>query len=106
MSLHEYLCSQAISANDPPFYALLFAMIRQADDRNLQRIRMCWPDKHIEMKARYNAPGGVLPDDGEVARDIIVDASGGVLWVCGECGHNNSQMVEVCEECDMGRGGK
>lgn len=63
MSLHEYLCSQAISREDPPFYALLFAMIRKADSENVTKIRAAWPEQWAEMQARYHAPGGVLPED-------------------------------------------
>jgi hypothetical protein len=63
MSLHEYLISQEISAEDYPFYALLFAMMRQADDLNASKIRAEWPEKWAEMEARYHTPGGKLPDD-------------------------------------------
>lgn len=105
MSLHEYLCSQAISAEDPPFYALLFAMIRQADTDNVEKIKRAWPDKWEEMQARYNAPGGILPEDGiESTGDQVVDAGGKVLWVCSACGNRNPQHFDTCDNCDTARG--
>ncbi|WP_029108699.1 hypothetical protein [Mycobacterium sp. URHD0025] len=65
MSLYDYRASQPISAIDTPFYALLMAAIRKADSQNAARLRMAFPHIHAEFQARYNAPGGVLPDDPE-----------------------------------------
>ena len=62
MSLIEYLESRRIAAADYEFYALLFAMIRKADNENLEKIRMAWPEKYTEFVARYNAPGGALSE--------------------------------------------
>lgn len=45
------------------FYALIMAAMRQADTDNAERLRRCWPDVWQELHARYNAPGGILPDD-------------------------------------------
>jgi hypothetical protein len=105
MSLHEYLCSQAISKGDPPFYALLMAMIRGADSDNIEKIKRAWPEKFAEMQARYHAPGGILPEDGvESLGDQVVDASGAVLWVCSACGERHSQALDTCENCDTARG--
>lgn len=106
MSLHEYLCSQAISREDPPFYALLFAAMRTADSDNVEKIKAAWPERWAEMQARYNAPGGILPEDGiESTGDQVVKASGAVLWVCAACSHENPMHVERCESCDTERGG-
>lgn len=63
MSLHEYLCSQAIHEGDPPFYALLFALMRAADSGNAAKLRALFPDEWEELQARYDAPGGLLPTD-------------------------------------------
>lgn len=104
MSLHEYLCSQAIGAEDPPFYALLFAMIRQADSDNTEKIRRCWPEKFAEMRARYNAPGGVLPGDEDRPPDVVVEVSGAVKWVCSVCGERNAIGINTCPDCDTERG--
>ena len=60
MSLHEYVMSRRIAAEDYPFYALIMAAMRQADDINLQKLRFAWAEVAIELKERYNAPGGAL----------------------------------------------
>ena len=104
MSLHEYLCSQAISAGDPPFYALLFAMIRKADSENASKICRCWPEKFREMQRRYNAPGGIIALGEELPEDLIVKASGASVWRCSTCGHENGLGLSECEECITKRG--
>jgi hypothetical protein len=63
MSLYDYKVSQQIDADDPPFYALIMAALRKADSDNAQRLRSAWPNVCDEMQARYNAPGGVLPEE-------------------------------------------
>lgn len=60
MSLHEYQVSQRISANDPPFYALIMAAFRKADTDNLGKLRCAFPVEWIEFEMRYHAPGGLL----------------------------------------------
>lgn len=65
MSLYDFRWSKLLLANeDPPFYGLMMALIRRADTTNLGMIRMCWPEIVEEFERRYNAPGGVLPEDG------------------------------------------
>lgn len=63
MSLHEYQMSQRMSLEHYPFYALIMAAMRQADDQNVIRLAGAWPKVWKELKARHNAPGGVLPED-------------------------------------------
>jgi hypothetical protein len=63
MSLHEYLYSRTLDKYDPPFYALLFAMMRKADSDNVRIIKAMWSDKFEEFKLRYNSPYGVIPED-------------------------------------------
>lgn len=60
MSILDYLESQTLSAQDHSFDAMLFAMIRKADNTNLEKIKNAWPEKYQEFLARYNAPGGAL----------------------------------------------
>ncbi len=60
MGLHEYVISQKLSADDPPFYALIMAAMRQADTINSMLLKQAWPEVHAEMTRRYNAPGGAL----------------------------------------------
>jgi hypothetical protein len=105
MSLHEYLCSRAISKEDPPFYALLFALMRKADSDNAAKIKAAWPARWLEMQERYNAPGGILPsDEVQDIGDQVVKASGEVFWVCAACGHENQPGEMACEECGTERG--
>lgn len=63
MSRHEYVASQQLLADDPPFYALIMAAMRKADDQNLNMLRTCWPHIWAELQARYNASGGALDGD-------------------------------------------
>lgn len=65
MSLYDYRASRQISCDDPPFYALIMAAIRQADTANLAKLRAAFPDTYREFMDRYHAPGGVLPSDQE-----------------------------------------
>ena len=61
MSLYDYLKSQKIE--DYPFYSLIMAAMRKADDRNIRLLREAWPDIWNEFLARYHAPGGILPNE-------------------------------------------
>lgn len=65
MSLIDYKASQLISREDPPFYALIMAAMRKADNVNLERLQYAFPETWTELEKRYNAPGGLLP--GEIA---------------------------------------
>jgi hypothetical protein len=67
MSLHDYRASKRISAADPPFAALIMAALRKADTWNARAIEAQWPTIADELRARYNAPGGVLPTDPQEA---------------------------------------
>jgi len=40
------------------------AAMRKADTPNTAKLKAAWPDVWAELDARYNAPGGVLPEDG------------------------------------------
>lgn len=63
MGLYEYEVGREIAAKDPPFYALIQAAMRKADTANLELLKECWPDVWLELRVRYNAPGGRLPRD-------------------------------------------
>jgi hypothetical protein len=67
MSFHEFLAGKEVMLSDFPFYGLVQAAMRQADDTNLTLLRTAFPAVWAELQARYNAPGGVLPEDGQVA---------------------------------------
>ncbi len=63
MSHFDYEISKVIAVEDPPFYALVMAAMRQADTDNLEKLKVAWPDVWAEFYARYNAPGGLLKND-------------------------------------------
>ena len=63
MSLYDYEVSKEISKHDYPFYALVMAMMRKADDINMVKLTDAWPEVYVELRARYNAPGGLLGDE-------------------------------------------
>ena len=63
MSYHEYEQGLQIAALDFPFYALIQAAMRQADTDNLDSLRRAFPRVYDDYRARYNAPGGRLPED-------------------------------------------
>jgi hypothetical protein len=63
MGLYDYQQSKEIDKLDPSFLAILFALMRKADDFNIVRIRSLWPLEYGEMMRRYHAPGGILPEE-------------------------------------------
>jgi hypothetical protein len=60
MSLYDYELSKVITQSNFPFYALLMAAMRQADTGNMALLEQAFPETAAELRARYNAPGGVL----------------------------------------------
>jgi hypothetical protein len=68
MSLMDYKLSLLVSREDPPFYALLFSAMRKADSANAVRLQIAFPEVWLELKARYDAPGGCL--EGEESLNI------------------------------------
>ncbi|MGH3495068.1 MAG: hypothetical protein ACRDQ1_17790 [Sciscionella sp.] len=73
MSCHEYLVSRSISAQDPPFYALIMAAMRQADTSNAEALRRAFPAVWAELQARYHAPSGLIDGD----QPVMSGAEGG-----------------------------
>lgn len=67
MSYQEYQLSKKLTGEDYPFYTLIMSALRQADTRNAAKIRAAWPDVADELRKRYNAPGGLLPDEARAA---------------------------------------
>lgn len=63
MSLYDYKESLKIECENYGFYSLIMASMRQADDKNLYKLKTCFPDIYNELKQRYNAPGGLLEND-------------------------------------------
>ncbi|MGH3693262.1 MAG: hypothetical protein ACRDRX_04550 [Pseudonocardiaceae bacterium] len=63
MSLYDYEISGIVDAQCLPFYALVMAAMRRADDSNLMLLQAVFPETWREFLARYNAPGGRLDSD-------------------------------------------
>lgn len=63
MSLYDYEASKKISAEDPPFYALIMAAMRGADTHNSMLLEQAFPATRRELVERYNAPGGLLANE-------------------------------------------
>lgn len=61
MSYYDY--KQSRKASEYGFYSLIMAAMRNADDINMAKLKAAWPNIFEELKARYNAPGGVLDTD-------------------------------------------
>lgn len=70
MSMYDYKMSISISKEDYPFYSLIMAAMRQADDENLYWLQYCWPGVWNEFEARYNSPGGILQGDDESGNSL------------------------------------
>lgn len=65
MSLYDYEMSKRLAATGYPFYALIMAAMRQADTENLEALQFAFPAVWAELKKRYHAPGGRIPEDGD-----------------------------------------
>jgi len=63
VSLHEYEMSRLIDAEQYPFYVLIMAAMRRADNVNERILRASYPNVWNELEARYNAPGGLLASE-------------------------------------------
>lgn len=67
--LSDYQFSQELDLfsvqNSPgdPFYALIMTAFRHADTANQAKLRAAWPQQIRELCIRYEAPGGMLPDE-------------------------------------------
>lgn len=68
MSLYDYRESIEIGIKDPSFYSLIMAAIRKADSDNIERLKAAFPETWTELKARYNAPGGLLPGEADIIK--------------------------------------
>lgn len=65
MSHFDYEVSKQLAAADYPFYALIMAAMRKADSNNAALLSSAFPDTAAELRARYNAPGGLLSTDSQ-----------------------------------------
>jgi hypothetical protein len=69
VSYYDYQVSKQISMQGFPFYALIMAAMRQADTENMSLLSEAFPAAAAELRARYNAPGGLLPDEVQPAKE-------------------------------------
>ena len=63
MSRYDYQASLEVSSEDPPFGALVMALMRKADMMNQVRIRAAWPEIWKEFRERCDSPGGLIDAD-------------------------------------------
>jgi len=68
MSYRDYQLSIKIAAHSAkldsdPFYALIMAAARFADNTNQERLLMAFPNQCRELGERYHSGGGILPED-------------------------------------------
>lgn len=72
LGLHAYHCSLKLGASsNQPYYALIAAAMRLGDAENVAKLREAFPSVWDELQARYNAPLGVIPSDGEMDMDLL-----------------------------------
>jgi hypothetical protein len=63
VSHFDYQASKKIAMQDYPFHGIVMAAMRQADSKNLAKLKRAWPEVWADLDARYNAPGGLLDDE-------------------------------------------
>lgn len=63
MTLRDYQTSRDLVAADASFHALLFACMGRAGGQNLARLCDAFPSEYAELRARYDAPGALLPGE-------------------------------------------
>lgn len=63
ITYYDYGLSKRIAMQDYPFYALLAALIRQADEDNLNRLKMVYPETVETFRQRYRNPGGLSDEE-------------------------------------------
>jgi hypothetical protein len=112
VSLHDYQIGAKIPS-DPgtTFYGVIQAAMRMADTDNLEALQRAFPHTYKELKSRYNAPGGILPDDpatyqcqycGDTIRSIragIEKAFSDHLKQCRICGTATTERDENGRPC-------
>lgn len=74
---YAYQVGRELSFDDHSFYGLVMAAMRKADTGNLARLKAAFPEVWVDLEARYNAPGGVLPTDPPSLREHVIGQSGG-----------------------------
>lgn len=52
------------------YYALLMLVMRRSDTANVAKLKAAFPDVYDQLQRRYDAPGGVLPEDPPGIREL------------------------------------
>lgn len=60
MSHYDYVESQRLASMNFSFATLIMGALRKADDINFRKLEQEFPEITAELKARYNARGGLL----------------------------------------------
>ena len=100
MSYYDYLAALQLDRQDPPFFALIQCAMRRADTDNLIRLQALFPEVWSELQARYNAPGGLLPEElakGDKPDPIFLfgDDDDDPLDLAGEPATDAEEPVEI-----------
>lgn len=66
VNLIDFTIGANLAASDIPFAALIAAAVMRSDHDNLERLSSVFPEAVRDTQRRYNAPGGGLPDDGDI----------------------------------------
>lgn len=57
------MAAHAAKLDSDPFYALIMTAYRFADNTNTDKLEKMFPSVVDELNRRYNAGGGILPED-------------------------------------------
>ena len=92
MSHFDYQISKKIAGQDFPFYSLIMAAMRQADTGNMAKLTNSWPEVAAELRARYNAPGGLLL--GSCCEEGKCGVCAGPAYGCEHQCHSNTEIAK------------
>ena len=70
MTVYDYKESLQVTKECYSFGAMLMALMRKADSKNMAKIEAVWPVEVAEFKARSLCRGGVLPEEEEHFRSV------------------------------------
>jgi len=87
----------ALTVRGLAFGTLLAHLCRAADTANTGKLQATFPYFWQTMKARYQAPGGILPDiDGFTVEQYMAERE---HWQCDECGELYWEQLDACPFC-------
>lgn len=72
----DYRDSQRLDGEvEASYYALLMLVMRRSDTANAAKLRAAFPEVYETLRRRYDAPGGVLPEDPASIRELALGGS-------------------------------